>query len=225
MEPQKGLTKIENNIIEAEGNSCIQILKAVIAQIPFAGGLISLWDNYVKSIEEKNILIYIEDIVDRKLIEKLEEIKTDKKEWDILLKHASVKILRCTKEGQIHRIIDILEGKFDGKISSFDDAEDLINIVGELSENEACQLRQIYLMFNAKDQKNTTDIIYLNKLRGNNCEFLCSRLVGKGLLADASLSYSAPHKSYQPPNITGEKLYKATHMGDCLFKSLKLFRE
>ncbi len=234
MESQKGLTKIGKNIIKADDNSCIQILKAVISQMPVASGVIYLWDNYVKSIGEENIRIGLEDIIDRKLVEKLKEIKADENEWNVLIKHAYIEIVRCTKEGQIHRIIDILEGKFDGKINSFNDAEDLINIVSELSENEAETLSKIYEIYRNKfdnfavsgvaipggsdirdkitiSQKEI--VMKVSKLR-NIVDFILGRLTGKGLIKEKAIS-TYGDMSNNP------KEYHITYVGELLFKSLK----
>lgn len=206
MKIQKGLTRTEENVLKINNNSLVQILRAAASQIPIVGGIDSLYSDFVKEIEEKNFIIYIRALIDKNILERIDQLK-ETEEWNVLLEHGAIKSFRCSKNGQIHKIVDILKGKLDGEIESFNDAEDLINIISELSESEGKCLFEAYrnLRNNNLLKNNGEDI---KNIPVDQREFLLIRLVGKGLLKidPASQPVSGCVTDFSPTNM-GKKLF------------------
>ena len=84
--------------------------------------------------------------VDKRIEEKFDE--HDEKQVEIV-KHAILSSLRCGHEAKIERILEILSGSLD-KSLPIAEAEDLMNLVVELSENEAIIFSKIYFNFGDK---------------------------------------------------------------------------
>lgn len=224
MNQPEGLTKAETIALKAETNSSVRIIRALIPMIPIVGGVASgidkLYEFWIKDIETKNTEIYIKNIDEKKILEKIESLQEDDR-WDELIKHGFIKSLRCNKEGKIRRIVDILNGKCEDKIKSFNDAEDLINIVSELSENEAVVLQKIYNVY-AQKSESEDSIIESNEIMDNDIgkwlDFLCGRLVGKGLIKEVAISWSTPDDVATSTN----KKYELTNVGILLFSNWEL---
>ena len=144
-----------------------------------------------------------------------------------------VKSLRCSHEAKIERILEILSGSLD-KSLPITEAEDLMNLVIELSENEAIIFGEIYCSFSnrvedidrAKEVAGTNYVIpgsnhvnfstkdIVEKLPNYNAtiDFYLNRLVGKGLLQeDTGAIYRQDGKMYRHTTI-GWQLFEAFHV-------------
>ena len=140
--------------------------------------------------------------VNREMDEKLDE--NNKKQVQ-LVTHAVLKSLRCSHDAKVERILDILCGAITKQVTY--DCEDLINIMAELSENEAIILREIYTKaptFDTKDNPDVNialeygmdisqkvklrmyDIIKLVPQYNDTLYFYLNRLVGYGLLVQGT---------------------------------------
>lgn len=141
-------------------------------------------DDIIHNIENKKVQELIVELKNRQMnmedfLNKVEQSQ----EWEELVQHAVVKAIRCSKQQQIRLIVDILQGKYEAdneNSMSFGDAEDLINIVSELSTNEAQCLREIYQYCN----NNQNDDFTYKDMHSDidKTMFWVGRLNGKGLI-------------------------------------------
>lgn len=190
----------------------------------------TLYSDIVGGIEKKNFQQFIIGYVDKRIEEKFDE--HDEKQVEIV-KHAILSSLRCGHEAKIERILKILSGSLD-KSLPIAEAEDLMNLVVELSENEAIIFSKIYFNFGDKVEDidrakevagtdyvipgsnhvnfSTKDIVKNLPNYNDTIDFYLNRLVGKGLLQeDTGVIYRRDGKFYQRTAI-GWKLFKAFHV-------------
>lgn len=208
------LTGTEKTILEFKKSKLGKIFEITAEEIPIIN---SVYNGIVGSIERKNLLITVNEMIDRKIDGK---INFNNKEEIEFLSHVILKSIRCSKENQVKRIVDILQGKYDGTIKSFDDAEDLINIISELSENEAKVLKDIGDIHKKRGENSLVYIKDINSYEGNeNIDkifFLCERLSGKGLLQINTVAGFIDSKQTQKENMIN-KSYLITEVGLLLF--------
>lgn len=195
---------------------------------PVAGSAFNiLYSGIVDGIEKENFQRFVIGYIDKKIDEKFDE--HDKKQVEIV-KHAVLSSLKCSHEAKIERILEILSGSLD-KSLSIDEAEDLMNLVVELSENEAIIFSKIYFNFGDKVEDidrakevagtdyvipgsnhvnfSTKDIVKNLPNYNDTIDFYLNRLVGKGLLQENNrIIQSEPGKIYQFTAI-GWQLFEA----------------
>lgn len=227
----QGTTELENKILELHKSKFGKIYRIFAENIPVVN---MIYNDIVAGIEKRNLLVFINALIDKKITDFINSNEVDDNQWTILLHHATLKALRCSKEGQIKQIINILQGKCENKIESFNEAEDLINIISELSEDEAMIMAKIYgkIMFGVNGIPNDYELIkpgeagvvnayrffseqtLLNSVPNYNksLRFYIERLKGKGLLQE---------KSVETYGDLEEKSYRFTYMGMKLFQSLE----
>jgi len=198
----------------------------------------TMYNSIIGGIEKRNLLVLIENLIDKKIVEYINNNELDDEKWSELLQHAILKTLRCSKVGQIKQIANILSGKCSSKIETFNDAEDLINIVSELSENEANVLGQIYDIFKKKTKAKeeiksrrhpgeitvTVFDMYVTWAEieselpafKERLDFFIGRLEGKGLIKE---KLSVTHADIGNAD-DGNKKYIVTFTGNMLFRSI-----
>jgi len=198
---------------------------------PVAGSAFNiLYSGIVDGIEKENFQRFVIGYIDKEIDEKFDE--HDKKQVEIV-KHAILSSLRCGHEAKIERILEILSGSLD-KSLPIAEAEDLMNLVVELSENEAIIFRETYCNFGGEIEDidrpkeiagndyvipgsnhvnfSTKDIVKNLPDYNDTIDFYLNRLVGKGLLQeDTGAIYRRDGKIYQHTAI-GWQLFKAFHV-------------
>lgn len=198
---------------------------------PVVGSIFNtLYSDIVGGIEKKNFRQFMIGYVDKRIEEKFNE--HDKKQVEIV-KHAVLSSLKCSHEAKIERILEILSGSLD-KSLPIAEAEDLMNLVVELSENEAIIFRETYCNFGGEIEDidrpkeiagndyvipgsnhvnfSTKDIVKNLPNYNDTIDFYLNRLVGKGLLQeDTGAIYRRDGKIYQHTAI-GWQLFKAFHV-------------
>ena len=199
--------------------------------VPVVGSILNiLYSDTVGGIERKNFQQFMIGYVDKRIEEKFDE--HDEKQVEIV-KHAVLSSLKCSHEAKIERILEILSGSLD-KSLPIAEAEDLMNLVVELSENEAVIFSEIYCSFGNKIEDidrakevagtdyvipgsnhvnfSTKDIVEILPNYNNTIDFYLNRLVGKGLLQENNrIIYGQAGKIYQHTAI-GWQLFKAFHV-------------
>lgn len=213
---EKGtLSAIEENILKFNNSKLSKIMKVgvEVIGIPVVNMMLS---ELVGGIERRKLLEFQQIWNENNLDVELDENNKSQVE---LVEHAILKSIRCSKEGQIRKIIAILKGSFEGNIISVNDAEDLINIVSELSENEAKCLVEVYNVFGkmpeptkVNEEKGIKDYGRgtIHGVSENQRVFLLNRLAGKGLVREktgASFGYAGG-------------TFLSTAMGETLFNSI-----
>ncbi len=223
-------TELEKQILELHKSKFGKIYRLFAENIPIVN---TVYNDIITGIEKRNLLVFINALIDKKITNFINNKEVDENQWAILLQHATLKSLRCSKEGQIKQIVNILQGKCDGKIDSFNEAEDLINIISELSENEAIIMAKVYkkVMLGVNGIPNDYSLINKGELGvvntyrffseetilkiipnyNKSLRFYLERLKGKGLLQE---------KEIRTYNDLDKKSYRFTYMGIKLFKSL-----
>ena len=198
---------------------------------PVVGSIFNtLYSDIVGGIEKKNFQQFMIGYVDKRIEEKFDE--HDEKQVEIV-KHAVLSSLKCSHEAKIERILEILSGSLD-KFLPIAEAEDLMNLVVELSENEAIIFRETYCNFGGEIEDidrpkeiagndyvipgsnhvnfSTKDIVKNLPDYNDTIDFYLNRLVGKGLLQeDTGAIYRRDGKIYQHTAI-GWQLFKAFHV-------------
>ena len=230
------VNKFEEYLLEIN-KKCGKILKlgsvgiSTATGFPVVGSIFNtLYSDIVGGIEKKNFRQFMIGYVDKRIEEKFNE--HDKKQVEIV-KHAVLSSLKCSHEAKIERILEILSGSLD-KSLPIAEAEDLMNLVVELSENEAIIFRETYCNFGGKIEDidrpkeiagndyvipgsnhvnfSTKDIVKNLPNYNDTIDFYLNRLVGKGLLQeDTGAVYRRDGKIYQHTAI-GWQLFKAFHV-------------
>ena len=221
------------NLIENYGTplKLFSIICSTVTGFPVVGSIFNtLYSDIVGGIEKKNFQQFMIGYVDKRIEEKFDE--HDEKQVEIV-KHAILSSLRCGHEAKIERILEILSGSLD-KSLPIAEAEDLMNLVVELSENEAIIFSKIYFNFGDKVEDidrakevagndyvipgsnhvnfSTKDIVKNLPNYNDTIDFYLNRLVGKGLLQeDTGAIYRQDGKIYQHTAI-GWQLFKAFHV-------------
>ena len=177
---------------------------------PVVGSIFNiLYSDTVGGMERKNFQQFMIGYVNKKIDEKFDE--HDEKQVEIV-KHAILSSLRCSHEAKIERILEILSSSLD-KSLPIAEAEDLMNLVVELSENEAIVFREVYDNFSDNHTKfSVRNIIEYLPNYNDNIDFYLNRLVGKGLLQeDTGAIYRQDGKMYRHTTI-GWQLFEAFHV-------------
>lgn len=230
------VNKFEEFLLEIN-KKCGKILKlgsvgiSTATGFPVVGSIFNtLYSDIVGGIEKKNFRQFMIGYVDKRIEEKFNE--HDKKQVEIV-KHAVLSSLKCSHEAKIERILEILSGSLD-KSLPIAEAEDLMNLVVELSENEAIIFRETYCNFGGEIEDidrpkeiagndyvipgsnhvnfSTKDIVKNLPNYNDTIDFYLNRLVGKGLLQeDTGAIYRRDGKIYQHTAI-GWQLFKAFHV-------------
>lgn len=194
-------------------------------------------EGIINQIEMQNMKTFLQEYINRKFDDYVDP--KDQSERELLI-HAIMKSLRCSKESQIKRIADIVQEALENDKFQINEAEDFINVVSELSENEAVLLTKCYnyIMTNPSYPKFTIENKEIFEgLTLNSCDYLLNRLEGKGLLNSEpsamsledidviSAGDSNENKREDISNnqdfIVNSKTYFQTDFGSRLFKSLK----
>ncbi len=192
-------------------------------------------EGIINHIEMQNMKIFLQEYIDRKFDDYIELEKQSECE---LLVYAVMKSLRCSKESQIKRIVDIVQETLVNEDIQIDEAEDFINVLSELSEREAILLARCYKHFteNPSNPKFTIDNkdIFGN-LNHSSWDYLLNRLEGKGLLNSEptaasiedidELFSSDTNETYVDSDeqrlVVNMKTYFQTNFGSRLFQSLR----
>ena len=222
------LTQTEQNILDFSKSKLGKTFELMITQIPGAN---VVYSGIVGNIERKNLIQMLQGWVERELDRLFNEKSI---EHIRLVKHSILASLRCSHEAKIERILDILSDSLKKNVSSEIPAEDLINVVVELTENEAIIFREIYDKFGTENEKKdyidrskvfqngvdstfhinikVDDIIKLVPEYSSTMAYYLNRLVGKGLLQEDT--YSIPRGA--------DKLYQHTAIGWQLFETFHI---
>lgn len=207
---KENLSTIEKRILKFNDSKLSKIMKVGV-EILGVPCLNMVYSEIVGGIERKKLLTFQQIWDENDLDFELDENNKSQVE---LVEHAILKSVRCSKEGQIRKIIAILKSSFKGNIISVNDAEDLINVISELSENEAVCLAKIYKVFeNIKGNKEIKkygekDIIDIPQ---DKKVYLFNRLAGKGLIYEKTGAiYDYAGGDFFP-----------TKLGETLFKSIQ----
>ena len=107
-------------------------------------------EGIINHIEVQNLKVFLQEYIDRKIDDCI--VPEDQEEREFITQ-AITKSLRCSKEAQVKRIVDIVQATLESDELEFDEAEDFINIVSELSEREAVLLARVYNHF-------TSNLVY-----------------------------------------------------------------
>lgn len=184
--------------------------------------------------------IWIKKYIDKN-IEEL--IDVDNMKMQELIKYTIMKSARCLKEAQVERIMDVLHATLKGYISSYAEAENYIDIISELNENEAVLFVQIYMNSDVESSENefneSTENIFKN-IPLYTRTYLLNRLEGKGLLSSGPAIASDEEVKEMFDNIdenncvcnsegrenecrmiVNRKMYSRTEFGKRLFQSFK----
>ncbi|WP_196603442.1 hypothetical protein [Pectinatus haikarae] len=226
----------EESILKLTNGKCGKLFKigaiGLVAAIPDIAPAVALFsaigESCIKNLEQQNLFYLAEAWADKNLDEKFDEGNNAQVE---LVTHAVFKAIRCSKKKQIYRIADILNGNFSNQLG-YDDAEDCINIISELSENEAIILFKIYNSFRSQDSPDyskpltkpfemsinqfelldESNLIRIVPEFSDNLNFFLGRLSGKGLLKE-ELSLEIQHNNIK-------RQYKRTYTGRMIFNAI-----
>ena len=194
-------------------------------------------EGIINHIEVQNLKVFLQEYIDRKIDDCISLENQEEREFII---QSITKSLRCSKEAQVKRIVDIVQATLKNDEMKFDEAEDFINIVSELSEREAVLLASVYNHFTsspAHPKFTVEDESVFGNLPHNSWDYLLNRLEGKGLLnseptaasweemdevfkANNSESIAADNSNKQDL-VLNMKTYFQTDFGSKLFKSLR----
>ena len=216
MNKSSAIEKIKSIVIDNSIRDLV--IRLNILSIPLVGShLDAIYTHFENRFKEKHLI---------------EKINGNHERQVELLTHAWQSVLRCDKLVKAERILDILSDTFEKRNLSETTAEDVINLVVELSENEAIVFREIYdklgsQNLDTKDYPETNlpfgeggvashhniKIIDIQKILpqySNNLAYYVNRLIGKGLLREADIT-----------TMGSGKIYWHTLMGYQLFNTFK----
>ena len=175
------------------------ITRLSILSVPIIGShLEAIYTHFKNGFKEKHLI---------------EKINVNNERQVELLTHAWQSVFRCDKIIKAEKILDILSDTFDKRNISERTAEDLINLVIELSENEAIIFTEIYKNYSTIDKKEdiriyVSEVIKIVPEYNDSIEFYMYRLMGKGLLREVDAFLMG-----------GQKIYNLTSMGYQLFNT------
>lgn len=163
----------------------------------------------------KNLKRFMQEYYDRKIEDRLD--KHDAKQMEIL-RLALLSALPCKKEDRIADIVAILLGVCQKQIEPLE-GEDLINVVAELSDNEAMLLREAYRVFEEKERNGQPCYLRdygdqeLPHIDRGMREYILRRLSSKGLLyLETGAIFENDGKTFLP-TIIGRKLFAVLETG------------
>jgi hypothetical protein len=204
------LKKVTDKSLDALAGHPGDLLKLVLSVgVPVA---VPVFDYASSRIKEARMKVFIEQCTEKAIVDKLGQ---NEKNQFYLVMHAMMKAAECSHDAKIVRISEVLSYALDHP-KEMVCAEDFINIVCELSENEAACFGKIYRALETKDPDDDSnkkiiadygaDIIRDVDL--DDRIFLFSRLAGKGLIRqDTATKFSNFGTNFYTTKI-GEKLYQ-----------------
>lgn len=227
MDPQRDTSNLENITVTRFEENLIKfdkkygkLFRIITLSIPELGSHIdAIYSGLIGNIERKNLIHFIQGWVRKELDDYFDE--NNKRQVE-LITHAILKSLRCSKEAQIERILDVLSSNEKNNSVLADEAEDLINIIAELSESEAYIFTEIYKMNDDLKERQavtsistyiditTEDIIQKMPAYKDTITFYLNRLVGKGLLQESEVVYRREGKPYWYTEM-GWRLFNTFH--------------
>ena len=146
------------------------------------GGIYMVANSIIESRRYNKICTFIDEI---KNSDVEENINPDKEQDVEIFGFAMDKVLSASKASQIRAIVKILSARTKNNIS-YNEAEDLINIVSELSESEAMVLQKVHAELETNAIREIDAIKYedlrVADIPSERMDYLLNRLVGKGLL-------------------------------------------
>lgn len=175
--------------------------------------LFAMGNDILRKIEADNVIVLLKEYIDSRIDEKINPDDSRMKE---LIYQAFLSASRCHTEAQIRRINDILCSKVNGEIPSYNDAEDYINVISELSTGEAVFLVEIYRWFESNTKLKREDASVMD-VPYEKVDYLLNRLEAKGLLRSESLDIGGDN-NFILGNVTP---YYPTEFGKKFFQSLK----
>lgn len=175
--------------------------------------VVPIFDYVRDRVREKNLRVLVEQCVSLSIEEKFDK---DNQEHCEIVMHAVMKALDSSHEAKIVRISEMLSQAL-GNPEELRRAEDFIDIISELSENEAICFGEIYHGFAVhpsddedpgKDLKNYGEDVIKNMERDDRV-YLLGRLAGKGLIRERTMStWEYSGGDFYSTNM-GKKLYQA----------------
>ena len=163
--------------------------------------------------KERNLKVLVEQCSQKSIAEKFD--KDNQAHCEIVI-HAVMKALDSSHKAKIVRISEMLSQALNNP-EELRRAEDFINIISELSENEAICFGEIYREFAVhpsdeedpdKDLKNYGEDVIKNMERDDRV-YLLGRLAGKGLIRERTMStWEYRGGDFYSTNM-GKKLYQA----------------
>lgn len=235
------LSTVEKILGDISESKIGKVFKLFLEGTPYVN---TVCNGIIGNIEKKKLIVYFQEWTNKKLDDKLQE--SNERQIEVVT-HSILKSIRCSRDGQVRQIIAILKGTFDGNINSFDEAEDLINIVSELSQNEAIVLKKIYelvpkgkLVDYMEPAENSINTSQMDKNGQINCDMPCfvtlqpqtisikqilkvlsefssSLAFYLGRLVGKGLLRKASIETFDD---IGDKKYQYTYMGKKLFESI-----
>lgn len=205
------LMKAKDKAFELVGGPIGDIAKLALSyQAPLA---IPVFDCVRDLIKDRNMRVFAKECAEQAVEEKFNQHKQKHCE---LVMYAVMKVMDCSHEAKIVRITEVLSRALSNSEELLN-AEDFINIISDLSENEAICFGEIYREFTLhpsdeeepeKDLKNYGEEIATNIERDDRV-YLFGRLAGKGLIRERTMStWDYQGGDFYATRI-GEKLYRA----------------
>ncbi len=173
----------------------------------------SMGNGLLRKIEADNVIALLKEYVDSRIDEKINPNDSRMKE---LIYQAFLSASHCHTKAQIRRINDILCSKANGEIPSYNDAEDYINVISELSTDEAVFLVEIYHWFESNHKLMRENASAMN-VPHEKVDYLLNRLEAKGLIRSESIDMDGENDII----IENEKFYFPTKFGKKFFQSFK----
>lgn len=173
----------------------------------------AMGNGILRKIEADNTVILLKEYIDSRIDEKINPDDSRMKE---LIYQAFLSASRCHTEKQIRRINDILCSKAKKEILSYDDAEDYINVISELSTDEAVFLVAIYQWFKSKHKLMRKDASAMD-VPHEKVDYFLNRLEAKGLIRSEPLDMDEDNNII----IDNAKTYFPTEFGKKFFQSLR----
>ncbi len=205
------MAKASNKALALLGGHPGDLLKLVLscaapAAVPFL--------DYIRDrVRERNLKVLVEQCSLKSIAEKFD--KDNQAHCEIVM-HAVMKALDSSHEAKIVRISEMLSQAL-GNSEELRRAEAFIDIISELSENEAICFGEIYREFAVhpsddedpgKDLKNYGEDVIKNMERDDRV-YLLGRLTGKGLIRERTMSsWEYNGGDFYSTNM-GKKLYQA----------------
>ena len=203
--------KAKDKAFELIGGPIGDIAKLALSyQAPLT---IPVFDCVRDLIKDRNMRVFAKECAEQAVEEKFNQ--HNQKHCELVM-CAVMKIMDCSHEAKIVRITEVLSRALSNSEELLN-AEDFINIISELSENEAICFGEIYREFTLhpsdeeepeRDLKNYGEEIATNIERDDRV-YLFGRLAGKGLIRERTMStWDYQGGDFYATRI-GEKLYRA----------------
>ena len=205
------MAKASNKALALLGGHPGDLLKLVLSCV--APAAVPFLDYIRDRVRERNLKVLVEQCSLKSIAEKFD--KDNQAHCEIVM-HAVMKALDSSHEAKIVRISEMLSQAL-GNSEELRRAEAFIDIISELSENEAICFGEIYREFavhpsddedQGKDLKNYGEDVIKNMERDDRV-YLLGRLAGKGLIRERTMSsWEYNGGDFYSTNM-GKKLYQA----------------